>query len=366
MRLARTETGCALGRALAAARAALPGAAALSYPAAELSSCTDAEARKLGSDLKAAVTKRLTGDALRALPPLQQQLMVLSGLPGASAWMTATPRFAHLKMTDAEARAAACISLGFKHACLAGVGGVDELGRHALRKKGTGRNRTHDFILTVLAKLSWRALRAVDLEVVGLYGARSEAPRQPQVGPEGRPTQPEERLRSRGANRRMDVVETLPAGTLSLLDATIWDGAAPTWLSRANATEFPMRALEQAERKKAGKYLADMPENATFAAFAMGTQGEIGDQAKAWLQQWAKDVIKAKYGDDAVATKQDIHKEVWMALQELGVALMKAQAKQIIDHATSATRGRFISSRERPGAAPLRGGRRMGRAREER
>ena len=181
VRLARTEAGCALGRALAAARAALPAAAASSYPAAELSSCTDAEARELGSDLKAAVTKCLAGVALRALPPLQQQLMVLSGLPGESAWMSATPRFPHLKMTDAEARAAACITLGLKHACLAGVGGGDELGRHALRKKGAGRNRTHDVILTVLAKLSRRARRAVDLEVVGLYGARSEAPRQPQV-----------------------------------------------------------------------------------------------------------------------------------------------------------------------------------------
>ena len=39
-------------------------------------------------------------------------------------------------------------------------------------------------------------------------------------------------------------------------------------------------------------------------------------------------------------------------IQELGVALMKAQAKQIFDHATLATRRRFTSSRERPGAAP--------------
>jgi hypothetical protein len=366
VRLARTETGCALGRALAAARAALPGAAALSYPAAELSSCTDAEARKLGSDLKAAVTKCLTGVALRALPALQQQLMVLSGLPGASAWMSATPRFPHLKMTDDEARTAACITLGLKQACLAGVGGGDELGRHALRKKGAGRNRTHDGIITVLAKLSRRALRTADLEVVGLYGARSEAPRQRRVGPSGRPTQPAVRQRSRGANRRMDVVETLNTGALSLLDGTIWDGAAPSWLMRADAVQFPMRALEEAERKKADKYLADKPANSTFAAFALGTQGEIGAQANAWLNQWAKDVIIAKYGDDAVPTKSDIHKVVWEALQELGVALMKAQAKQIFDHATLATRRRFTSSRERPGAAPLRGGRRLGWARGER
>ncbi len=100
----------------------------------------------------------------------------------------------------------------------------------------------------------------------------------------------------------MDVVETLNTGALSLLDGTIWDGAAPSWLMRADAMQFPMRELEEAERKKAAKYLANKPENATFAAFAMGTQGEIGDQAKAWLNQWAKDVI-AKYGDDAVPTR---------------------------------------------------------------
>ena len=339
-----------LGRACAAARAMLPDTARSNFPTlAELSSMKDTEARTVGEKLKAAVTAHLKGVALRALPPLQQQILVLSSLPGAAAWLTVTPRFPHLTLSDEEARAAACIRLGLPHACLAGVGGEDRLGRHALRKKGAGRIATHGVLITVLAKFSRRAHRSVEVEVVGLYGPYPQEQRR--------------HHRNEGEMRRMDLIVMHDVGTMAMTDGTLADGAAPSLLLRSDALQAPHRALEEAERRKDKKYLADKPPNSTFSTFAIGTQCELGEQAKKWLMSWAEDVAKAQLGANAVVEKSYLRKLVWGALQELGVAIMKAQAKQIFDHAALATRRRFNLPRAGPAAALMRASGRQGRAR---
>ena len=204
------------------------------------------------------------------------------------------------------------------------------------------------------------------MEVTGLFPGLPEEqqqPLQPKVAAGGRPSR--DANRHRGANRRMDMVATLPNGCMRLVDNTLWDGAAPTWVRKADALRFPLRALVEAEKKKAKKYDADKPPNSTFSTFAMGTQCELGKQAQAWLQKWAREVVEAEEGDYAPG-KAKVRRVVWQALQELGVAVIKAQAKQIFDHATSATRRRLNLPRASPAAALLGASRRRRNARGRR
>ena len=108
--------------------------------------------------------------------------------------------------------------------------------------------------------------------------------------------------------------------------------------------------------EKAEKYVADKPQNSTFLTFAMGTQCELGPQAMQWLERWAKSVLEVELELNGLApTRAQIRKLTWEALVVLGVAMMKAQAKQIFDHATSATRRRFNLPRAGPAAARLGG-----------
>ncbi len=181
----------------------------------ELSSLTDAQARTAGKDLKTAVSKHYKAAALLALDaPRERMLMVLSGQKGAGAYLTVAPRFAHLRLSDAEARAAALIRLGMPHACMEAVGGADKLGRHALRKKGAGRNAVHGAQTQCVAGLSRRAGRTATVEVVGLYG--------PYLGQLSSASK-------KGENRHMDLVEqNVEACTLDLVDNTIRDGATPS------------------------------------------------------------------------------------------------------------------------------------------
>jgi hypothetical protein len=223
----------------------------------------------------------------------------------------------------------------------------DQLGRYALRKPGAGHNAVHGAVTLCLAELSRRAGRIASVEVVGLF-----------------PAYPGQAANAsdKGEKRRMDLVEQNAAdGSLSLVDNTVCDNAAPTWLGSGLALEKPLRALTRAEEVKAQKY-ADKPAGSTLTVWAQGTQAETGKQGLEWLQKWAVDVARLETGEQVPAAKY-VKKVMWGALQELGVVLMKAQAKCIFDHATLATRRRFISSRVSPAAAPTGAGSRMGRAR---
>jgi hypothetical protein len=82
------------------------------------------------------------------------------------------------------------------------------------------------------------------------------------------------------------------------------------------------------------------------------------------MQKWALDVVQLECGGVAPAKK--VKKVMWQGLQELGVVLMKAQAKCIFSHAAMATRRRFISSRERPAVGSSRAGTLSWRARQGR
>ena len=114
--------------------------------------------------------------------------------------------------------------------------------------------------------------------------------------------------------------------------------------------------MEEAERRKIKKYDADKPQTSVFVPFAMGTQCETGEKAMKWLKEWAAEVLGTP--DNKAGRRL-----VWEALQELGVAIMKAQAKQIFDHAATTTRRRFHLPRAGPAAAPLGGGGRRRNAR---
>ena len=95
----------------------------------------------------------------------------------------------------------------------------------------------------------------------------------------------------------------------------------------------------------------------------MGTQGEYGEQAKTWLQAWAKDVLKAQLGDDEQPTKAQIHRTVWEAMQAHSMAACGAAP-----HPHSTRRRRAHAGRaparamftESPGASRSRGAARSG------
>ena len=194
----------------------------------------------------------------------------------------------------------------------------------------------------LLARMSRRAGRAVQTEVTGLFGPYPNKPG--------------------GAQRRMDFVETLAAGVVGLVDFTCPDGALPNHVGRATALLNPTHHLEDAEKKKGKKY-ADHPEGMKYRTFAMGTQGELGKEAMAWLDEWALDMLKMEYGPAAVPPAHKVNLVKWQALQELGVTLMKAQATQVFAHAQRAWRQRTTRTDPRPPARAVRGGRRGGRGR---
>jgi hypothetical protein len=223
--------------------------------------------------------------ALLALDATRKRMLMV--LSGAGAYLTVAPRFAHLRLKNVEARAAALIRLGLPHACMEAVGGADKLGRHAMRKKGAGRNAVHGTQTQCMAGLSRRAGRTATVEVVGLYGPY---PGQLSSAPK------------KGENRRMDLVEqNVAACTLDLVDNTICDGATPSLVSGAAALENPLHALATAEKDEAAKYDADKPACSTYITFAQGTQCELGVQAVKWLQKWALDVAQLEGGGVAPA-----------------------------------------------------------------
>jgi hypothetical protein len=242
----------ALGHAPRTARATLPDAPAVcgSYPVlSELSSSTAAQARTAGKELKTAVSKHYKAPALLALDASRERMpMVPSGQKGVGAYLTVAPRFAHLRLTDVEARAATLIRLGLPHACMEAVGGADKLSRHTMRKKGAGgahrrTGATRRRRVRIVAWTSW----------------------------------------SRPWRHARWTLWTTPSSATARHPP--WSVARPHWRTRCARWQLP-------EKDTAAKYDTDKPAGSTYITFAQGTQCELGAQAVKWLQKWAQDVAQ--------------------------------------------------------------------------
>ena len=66
-------------------------------------------------------------------------------------------------------------------------------------------------------------------------------------------------------------------------------------------------------------------------------QGEVGPEARTWLEDVALDKLRKERGIVADIKPHMKQKVVWNVLMEIGVTLMRTQANQIVLHATTAT-----------------------------
>jgi len=214
-------------------------------------------------------------------------------------------------MPDDTARAAHCIWLGAPLWCLAGT--TDPLGRSILRAPTAERNAVHTALLRALAAALTRAGLAWEPEVVGLFGPRRGLP----------PSDPS------GSERRMDLVAWQHAFRL-LVDVTRVDGALAAYLQRAEAVAEPLHGVAEAEKEKRRIYPADeCPPGFALVPFAMGTQTELGASAVSLVNDLAKREAQRICGED-VPTPAVVARCARVIRRELGVAVMRAQAEQIL------------------------------------
>ena len=233
------------------------------------------------------------------------------GGEGAREWMNQIPRFPSDRMPDDTSRAAHCIWLGAPLWCLAGT--TDPLGRSTLRVATAERNALHTALLRALAAALTRAGLAWEPEVVGLFGPRRGLP-------------PGD---STGSERRMDLVAWLHAFRL-LIDVTRVDGALAAYLQRATDVAEPLHGVSEAEKEKRRTYPADeCPPGFALVPFAMGTQTELGASAASLVNELAKREATRICGVD-VPPAAVIARCARVTRRELGVAVMRAQAEQIL------------------------------------
>lgn len=118
-----------------------------------------------------------------------------------------------------------------------------------------------------------------------------------------------------------------------MIDVVVHDCASAAHLSQPDHLEFPARGLEEAEERKNKKYKADIKDGFEFEPFAMGTQGELGPNARAWVGRLATAIAKRQCGGneppDGAAARIAISLRA-----RLGITLMRAQADQVLDVGT--------------------------------
>jgi len=144
----------------------------------------------------------------------------------------------------------------------------------------------------------------------------------------------------KGENRRVDMLEhDRTTGTTTMTDNFITDGAGVG----AKLGE-PLKLLAAAEQKKIKKYVDGTgPPGFEFVPLGSGMQGEMTEATIKWLKEAALAAAKQQSDNPGVIEKLK-KRNLMRFVQRLSVALMKAQAALIFNHAVDQRRHQFISN----------------------
>ena len=113
-----------------------------------------------------------------------------------------------------------------------------------------------------------------------------------------------------------------------LVDFTRVDGALAPHLAHTDGVLRPLFGVTQAEKHK-NEHYTDYPPGFLFKAFAMGTPSELGPSALAIVKSLANRIATRARSGRIPKTTAVAHQVMYIQ-RELGVAMMRGQAEQIL------------------------------------
>ena len=247
---------------------------------------------------------------------------------GAQEWLDVCATFPTTQLGPAAMLIALAIWLGETIPALVGTGVTDLTGRSTLSSAvGPGRIGRHDGVKELLMDMEIEAgSNRVVPEPRGLFLSRAAAEA---AEAEAAAADPEYEPAPDG--RRGDyLAHHRAAASKNVVDVAVIDGASATLLASLDHLAKPGLGLQQSETGKVTKYKSDIVPGFAFDAFAIGTQGELGANARRVLGRIANSIARRQNGGtdppDGAAAR------IAISLRgRLGIAVMRGQAEQVLD-----------------------------------
>ena len=130
-----------------------------------------------------------------------------------------------------------------------------------------------------------------------------------------------------------------------LVEFTRVDGALAPHLAHTDGVLRPLFGVTQAEKHKDEHY-ADYPPGFLFKAFAMGTQSELGPSALAIVKSLATR-IATRACSGRIPQTTAVAQQMMYIRRELGVAMMRGQAGQILAYVDKTPHAAIAAARRK-------------------